>query len=126
MINPYTLSVSNITIPKDILSMHRFQFDYMLVFAFICSILTMSINIIYIVASPEYDDLSAHDIAVVLSLCVAAAVVCSGGWVLSAKFHVCFPGFAMLVTAVGCEFLLEQIMQNKQSYSDNAAMYRSN
>ncbi len=92
-------------IPADILARQQTSFHLMLIYAALCGVACIFINVGHMIA---YANTESQLMRIGFNL--ASAIVCIVGWLLSAKCHVKFPGFSVLLACLAVEAKFEEIL----------------
>ncbi len=123
MISSCTLNIHGVKVPPDLAFSSAAPFRHSLIFLLLCTTLTFLLNLITSGIFQMYT--RERKTKFTLACCMdATSVFMSAVWcILAHKFHVRFPGFAVLVTYTAAFLKLEATMAIGYSHMEVTARY---
>ncbi len=122
MISRVTLKIYGIAVPPEISVKQYQQLNAILIFAVICSVLDILVSAFYSIFIPN-TKYPAHDPTREFLFSGSTIFVLLVAWILTARFGIRFPGFAILAGFIGGGLKLEQLVWNTFVFDEVADPY---
>ncbi len=118
MISRYTLEITGLRIPPEILDRQLVWFHTILVYSTICATLGFITELGYGLVYLQVNELYFR-----IFLNIAVILVLILGCVISVRFRISFPGFSALIACIGAAIKLEEIVLVFDLVSDAIVSY---